>query len=390
MMKMNIASGNFAKAMKIARKLVPSKPSLPAYSYVQLFKKEDDYYLRAQDNEIVLDIRADFELTGGNFEEVGLPVAGLSDMLNALPEQPLSIVFEEKQNTAGGEKGGIMEVTYENGHYSLPYCTAEDFPIPIAMEESVEMVIPVGVVCGAMRTAMAHVANDVLRPVMNTVALDITGDRYTVVASDGHRMFVDEYLGGIGKDRTMMALISARMIAMADSAIALSSDPTVRLVTDGKRLSLVGDGFVLQSKLAEGRYPNYHSVIPQNQSYSVTFEKKALLSAIRRVSLMGNPNSSLICIEHKDGEFRIKAQDVDFSTSASEKLSPTQEKDVPEGFRIGFKGDFLTCCLNSLESEEIQFFLTNSSVATVMREVNGKKERLALLMPMMLNEEEWK
>lgn len=389
MMKMNIASGNFAKAMKIARKLVPSKPTLPIYSFVQLFKKEDGYYLRAQDGEIVLDIRADFELTGGTFEEVGLPVVGLSDMLNALPEQPLSIDFSGV-TTSNGTKSGIMEVTYENGHYSLPYCLADDFPVPVSVEESGEMVTPVGVVCGAMRTAMGHVANDTLRPVMNAVALDIDEGRYTIVASDGHRMFVDEYLGGMGKGRKMTALISTRMITMADSSIALSSEPTVRLATDGRHLRIVGDGFVLQSKLVEGRYPNYNSVIPQNPSCTVTFEKKALLSAIRRVSLMGNPNSSLICFEHKDGEFRIKAQDVDFSTSASEKLVPTQEKDVPEGFRIGFKGDYLTCCLNSLESEEVQFFLTDSSIATVMREVNGKKERLALLMPMMLNEEEWK
>ena len=44
------------------------------------------------------------------------------------------------------------------------------------------------------------------------------------------------------------------------------------------------ESYRMVCRLIEGRYPNYNSVIPQNNPYKVTVDRLQLLGALRRVS----------------------------------------------------------------------------------------------------------
>ena len=45
------------------------------------------------------------------------------------------------------------------------------------------------------------------------------------------------------------------------------------------------ESYRMVCRLIEGRYPNYNSVIPQNNPYKVTVDRLQLLGALRRVSI---------------------------------------------------------------------------------------------------------
>ncbi len=51
--------------------------------------------------------------------------------------------------------------------------------------------------------------------------------------------------------------------------------------------------FEMVCRLIEGRYPNYNSVIPQENPYKVTIDRISFLNALKRVSVFSNPASSL-------------------------------------------------------------------------------------------------
>ena len=143
--------------------------------------------------------------------------------------------------------------------------------------------------------------------------------------------------------------------------------------------------FEMVCRLIEGRYPNYNSVIPQENPFKVTIDRISFLNALKRVSVFSNPASSLVKLQLKENEMLVSAQDIDFSTSAEEKI--VCSFDGTE-LSIGFKATYLIEILSNINSEEVILELADPSRAglIVPSENEENEDLLMLLMPMMLND----
>ena len=138
-------------------------------------------------------------------------------------------------------------------------------------------------------------------------------------------------------------------------------------------------------RLIEGRYPNYNSVIPQNNPYKVIIDRAVLLSALRRVSVFSSQSSSLIKLHLEENKLVISAQDIDFSTSAEETLSCQYNG---ASMSIGFQAPFLIDIINNTPGQDAQIELADPSRAGVILPAEQEEncDLLMLLMPMMLND----
>ena len=81
----------------------------------------------------------------------------------------------------------------------------------------------------------------------------------------------------------------------------------------------------------------------------------------------------------------VSAQDIDFSTSAEEKIMCSFEGSE---LNIGFKATYLIEILSNINSEEVILELADPSRAglIVPSENEENEDLLMLLMPMMLND----
>ncbi len=138
-------------------------------------------------------------------------------------------------------------------------------------------------------------------------------------------------------------------------------------------------------RFVEGRYPNYNSVIPQNNPNNVTLDRLALLNALKRVAVFSNPASSLVKLQLSEDRIVVSAQDIDFLTAAEEMISCSYEGNV---MNIGFKAAFLIDILNNIPSADVRIELSDPSRAGLILPVEKEEneEMLTLLMPMMLND----
>ena len=101
--------------------------------------------------------------------------------------------------------------------------------------------------------------------------------------------------------------------------------------------------------------------------------------------VFSNPASSLVKLQLKENEMLVSAQDIDFSTSAEEKI--VCSFDGTE-LSIGFKATYLIEILSNINSEEVILELADPSRAglIVPSENEENEDLLMLLMPMMLND----
>lgn len=137
--------------------------------------------------------------------------------------------------------------------------------------------------------------------------------------------------------------------------------------------------------MIEGVYPNYNAAIPKDNPNEVTIDRKSLLSAIRRVLPFASMSSQLIRFRLDANGLELSSEDLDFATSANERLVCNYNG---QPLQIGFRGDFLNEILNSISTDEIKIYLGDPSRAGVVVPTTQPENEdvLMLIMPLLLND----
>ena len=145
-----------------------------------------------------------------------------------------------------------------------------------------------------------------------------------------------------------------------------------------------GDG-TLQCRLIEGRYPNYNSVIPQNNTNELRVDRGSLLSALRRVQPFANDSSNLIRFHVEGSTLQLDAEDYDFSKTATERMTCEYNG---KAMSIGFKGSSFIEVLSNFDTPEVIIQLSDPSRAGLVlpSEQPENQDVLMLMMPMLIND----
>jgi DNA polymerase-3 subunit beta len=159
----------------------------------------------------------------------------------------------------------------------------------------------------------------------------------------------------------------------------------VSIKFDENNAYITMSSYTMTCRFIEGRYPNYNSVIPSNNTNKIIIDRLVFLNALKRVSVFSNPASSLVKLQLSNGQVLVSAQDIDFSTAAEETI-PCQYDGI--AMNIGFKSNFLIEILNNIPSTDVSVELSDPSRAGLIFPVekDDDEDLLMLLMPMMLND----
>ena len=160
------------------------------------------------------------------------------------------------------------------------------------------------------------------------------------------------------------------------------SEVTIRF--DERNAEINYSDGVITCRLIEGRYPNYNSVIPQNNPNRLTVDRNAMLSALRRVQPFAN-STNLIKFHMENGSLQLDAEDYDFSKTATERMSCDYNG---QPMSIGFNGSSFIEILSNFDCQEVIIQLADPSRAGVVvpAEQPADQNVLMLLMPMFINE----
>lgn len=374
-MKFIVSSTALFSHLQAVSRVINSKNTLPILDCF-LFELEDGTLsVTVSDSEttMVTSLEVNDSDANGRFAIVAKT---LLDALKEIPEQPLTFDINVETYEVG--------VQYQNGKYSLMAQNADEFPQSVTPgDNSVRVEMDAQILLGGINRAIFATADDELRPVMNGIYFDITTEDITMVASDGHKLVRCKTTAAKGNERA--AFILPKKPATLLKNLLPKEQGTVSIEFDERNAVFVLESYRMVCRLIEGRYPNYNSVIPQNNPHKVIVDRTQLIGALRRVSIFSSQASSLIKLRMQENQIVISAQDIDFSTSA-EETQICQYSGTP--MSIGFKSTFLIDILNNISAEEVVVELADPSRAGVVVPVEQEENEdlLMLLMPMMLND----
>ncbi|GBU08309.1 DNA polymerase III subunit beta [Bacteroidales bacterium] len=374
-MKFIVSSSSLLSHLQIVGRVIASKNSLPILDCFLFELQEQTLHITAADAETRMLTSIDVSGVEGS-GLVAIPARNLLDSLKELPDQP--VVFDIN------EENLEIKVSYENGKCNFMAQKGEEYPQAKVLSETATQLSMAAstLLSGISRTIFAS-ADDELRPVMNGVFFDITTENITIVASDGHMMVRYKALAAQGTEKASFILPKKPANLLKNILPKEAGDVSIAFDESNAYIKL--DNFFLICRLVEGRYPNYNAVIPVDNPYKVSVDRQLFLNALKRVSVFSNSATSLIKLDISSQEILISAQDIDFSTSASETVSCINQG---QEMIIGFKGTDLINIFNNIPSSEAVFELADASRAGLIlpSENEASEDLLMLLMPMMLND----
>lgn len=378
-MKFTVSAAAMRSALTIAAKAISSKNTLPILDNVKLdFPEREDPQMTITGSNVEATITVALPISEAEgLKSICLPTRICSDMLAQLPEQPITFEIDTESLN--------VEVRYHNGHYSLMGQFPDEYPSPVPATDDALLTTIDGALLNRICARLApYTVNDELRPVMNGIYFDFRKEGLTTVSSDGHRLLRWIHSDIVAKEPG--AFILPAGIANVIKGCIKSGEISVVFDATNIHFATENEGIAITCRQIEGRYPNYNSVIPDGNPFTLTVNRLELIAAIRRVSVMSDKATGIIRLgmKPKDDSVSVDAQNIDFSTSAEESATGTHN--IPHSFRIGFKGEFLRTLLETATSDQVDISLSDPSRASVTTEHEGDDSILLLLMPMMISD----
>lgn len=375
-MRFTLSSSALSSKLGILAKVINSKNSLSILESFLFEIKDDQLTITASDNANMMKCTVSLSECDGE-ASFCVPNRIILTAVKELAEQPLTFELNPDDNS--------IRMLYQNGVYRIAGLSADEYPIPQALESPyTEATLTAGALAENIQRTLFATANDELRMIMNGIYFDFKEESLNVVASDGHKM-VRNMIFSCKTEVPAAFILPKKPAALLRSVLAPGDEETVTVKFNSNNAEIHFPGGFLSCRLIEGRYPNYNSVIPRDNPNLVVADRKAMMSALRRVIPFASESTQLIKLRLSLNNIELTSEDIDFATSAYEDVT-CEYNGTP--MSIGFKGPILFEILNNLESDDIHIELADPSRAGVIRpaEQPEGQDVLMLIMPMLLNE----
>lgn len=374
-MKFIVSSSALSARMQAISRVINAKNTLPILDCFLFDIRNNEMKITASDSETTLVtslplIESDAEL------RFCVNANKIQESVKEIAEQPLELDINPES----------MEVTgiYQNGRFTLMGQKADDYPdFNLAEDDMHVLTMTAEAMLNGISQSLFATGNENLRQVMNGIYFDIQNDNLTFVATDGNKLVRNKNFNIAGNEPSAFILPKKPANLLKNLLPKEAGDVTLKF--NGRNAVIITETFRLTCRLIEGRYPNYNSVIPQNNPFRTTVDRMTLLSAIRRVLIFSNQGLRRVKLHLENGEIVVSGQDIDYATSAEEHVT-CDYNGTP--INIGFNGTFLVDILGNISSETVLVELGDTSRPGLILpgEQAEKEELLVLLMPMMLDD----
>jgi len=366
--KLSVMQENLARGLSVVSRAVSNR-SLPVLTNVLLKTEDGGLKLTATNLEIGITywVPGKIEVDGAT----SVPARLLTDLVNSLPgSEPISLELGD------GETLHIRAGRFESNIKGIP---AEDFPtVQTAGERPITRVAQKVLRQALDETAFAA-ASDEARPILTGVLAKFEGDQLTLAAADNYRIAV-KTITILDPVEETSVVIPAR--ALHELARILSdTDEPVSIVLAHSRNQLLFhiDGVDLVTRLIDGQYPNYQSVLPASHATRAVLDREELLRAVRPAALIAHESANIVKLGvglDGDGAITVSA-----NAEIGDHVGRVEAAIEGDGTTIAFNARFLADVLEKVDAEQFALELNGPLSPGVFKPV-GDDRYVHVVMPL--------
>ena len=354
---------------------VPTRTTMPILEGILIQTNDNELKLTSYDLELGIEYTMECEV-----KEEGNTVVNsvmFSEIIRKLPDTEISIELNENN---------LLVIECEGSLYKLSTMNPDEFPeLPkIVVENSIET--EQTVLKNMIRKTIFAVSIEENRPIFTGCLFEVINNRLNVVAIDGFRMgWVSNSLAVASNN--FKAVIPGKTLNEVNKII-LDSFDNIKIGVSKNQAIFEMENCKIVTRLLDGEFLNYASVIPSNWETRIRVNKNSLQNCFERVSLI---SSSSI---EKEKKYPVKIS-IDVGKvliSCTNQTGDAKEEMYLETegkeLEIGVNPKYFLDALKAIDDEEIYVsFGTNISPCVIKPVDETSKDYTYMILPIRMKED---
>lgn len=370
-MKFAISRENLLEPLQLICTIVEKKQTLPILSNVLFKIKGKTLTLTGTDLELELITKAKL-IESEKEGSITVPARKLLDITRNLPANcTCQFTISDK---------GHLTLSTDSSRFTLSTQPANEYPtINIGAVNTQITLFENDFKLLLEKTCFAMAQQDV-RYYLNGLLLEISGNKVTTVATDGHRLAVSSKELNYDSKQNMNLIIPRKGVLELIKLLKNNEDE-IKAEIGSNFIRFNFGNVVFTSILIEGKFPDYKMVIPKNGDKTVIAQRASLKSALSRAAILSHDKHHGIRTEINSTMQKI------FATNAENEES---EESLPiefigsNGLEIGLNVNYLQDVLSVLTDEQVKMIFSDSNSSILVQAGNSEDESLYVIMPMRL------
>jgi len=338
---------NLRRAVNLAERITGKNLTLPVLNNIYLTTNKNELHILATDLELGIELTV-----SGKVEKEGqvvIPAKTFSSFLNSLTEEKITLEVEKQS----------LKVKSENYEALFQGINPEDFPIIPEVKTEKYIEVDKNIFRDAVSQVLPSIGYISTKPELCGVYFKLEKNTLTLVGTDSFRLAEKTISDNNFKTNIKDNLEIIIPLKTMQEVYRISQEepedinftkiyPEVNQV----QFSFKNSGEIrLVSRLINGRFPEYSSIIPKEFENKITANKKDLADAVRVAGLFcGKINDIKLTINPTQKKITIEAQDPSLGKSQNTIPIKTIKGTTLE---ISFNYRFILDALNSIRGEEV-------------------------------------
>lgn len=371
-MTIQIQQEQLKAALSMIKLGIASNPILPILEDVKVLVSENNLRLQSTDNRIsmTIDVEVDVKHEGG-FTLSRKAV----ELINSLKKGLITLFVKEK----------TLHVIQGKSSYKFPIGEIEDFP---TIKTASDFENPIEVEYENFKQSLVDCipfcSKNEMQAAMTGVCMGIDGSRIQLGATNAHILnhtnIESPSITGFKSENVIVPIDVVKIL----KSLSIQAD-FCQISLQEHFMCIKVENLSISCRLIDENFPAYKRIIPQTDVGSITFNCKELKASLKRLALLANATTKQIAVVYQDNGVALAASDLDFETDGVEVIPC--EVNMEKG-HIGLNINFLLSVMDTLKKDTITltFSSNTGNKAIIIKEDNESVTRLALLMPVVLNE----
>ena len=271
-MKFECEKSLLASAIEGVSRAITNRSAIPVLEGIYLKAEGFNLTLTGYDMEmgITTTIECNVLVPGETVLEAKL----LLSMVSRMPAGDVRIELTDEGQAI--ISGGVAE-------FEIPAMNASDYPsLPVTGADNT-MTIPTSMMRDLIEKTIYAVSQDDKKPAHTGELFVIEPGSLTIVALDGYRLAIIQR--DVECTRDIRIIIPAKTLQELLKIMGGPDDP-VKIDANRRYVVFTTNGYTIMSRLIEGDFLNYESVIPKDKKTRATVDCKTFISTIERASLI--------------------------------------------------------------------------------------------------------
>lgn len=381
-MKLVCTQSNLSSHLSIVSRAVSSRPSHPILANVLVTADVSTQRVSLSAFDLSLGIQTSFGAQVAAGGTLTIPSKLLGDIVSRLPEGEIAL---DDGDEGGGDGGILVTLKYASGKYQMRGLGAEEFPELPVIEDGEAAQLSVESLIEGLRSTLFSSSGDETKQVLTGVHLSTQDGGLEFAATDGHRLAVVETTAQADDESSALPKIAVTVPAKALQEVIKmldrASTAAVSVKFDPGQIVFEWADQRLTSRLLEAQYPNYRQLIPRQFMHQVTIDRRGLLSALERISVIADQRNNIVKMgidaESQAVKLSVDAQDV----GNGEETIPAQI--TGEGLEVAFNVKYLVDGLKVMNTTEVQIQLNTATSPAIVSPL-GSLKMTYLVMPVQV------